>query len=87
MTSKTKIVVMSVEELENLIERVVEKTLEKKGQIPRNWLNQNEACEYLRVSRSTLYVLEATGDLTVYRNGKNVRYLISDLDNVFFKKS
>ncbi|MCC9626748.1 helix-turn-helix domain-containing protein [Thalassospira sp. MA62] len=87
MTSKTKIVVMSEEELENLIERVAEKTLEKKGKIPRNWLNQNEACEYLRVSRSTLYVLEATGDLIVYRNGKNVRYLISDLDNVFFKKS
>lgn len=87
MTSKTKIIVMSEEELENLIERVVEKTLEAKGHSTRKWLTQKEACKYVGMSRQTLRTREIEGKITGYRDGQAVRYLISDLDNVFFKKS
>lgn len=44
------------------------------------WLNQEEACKYLGVSKSSLYEREYSKKLPVYRDGKNVRYLKSDLD-------
>lgn len=87
MTSKTKIVVMSEEELENLIERVVEKTLEKKGHFTRKWLTQKEACKYVGMSRQTLRTREIEGKVTGYRDGQAVRYLIEDLDNMVRVKS
>lgn len=87
MTSETKIVVISEEELEDLIERAVEKALTKRGSFTRKWLTQREACEYIGVSRQTLRTREIEGKITGYRDGQAVRYLISDLDNVFFKRS
>lgn len=87
MTSKTKIVVMSEDELEELIERAVEKALLKRENFTRKWLNQKEACEYTGYNRSTLNERTREGLLPVYRDGKSVRYLISDLDNLFLNES
>lgn len=80
--SKTKIVVMSEDELEDLIERAVEKALSKRGSFTRKWLTQKEACEYVGVSRQTLRIREIEGKVTGYRDGQAVRYLIEDLDNM-----
>ena len=80
--SKIKIVVMSEDELEDLIERAVEKALSKRGSFTRKWLTQKEACEYVGVSRQTLRIREIEGKVTGYRDGQAVRYLIEDLDNM-----
>lgn len=80
--SKTKIVVMSEDELEALIERAIEKALSKRGSFTRKWLTQKEACEYVGVSRQTLRTREIEGKVTGYRDGQAVRYLIEDLDNM-----
>ncbi|KGI83857.1 hypothetical protein JY98_15505 [Exiguobacterium mexicanum] len=82
---KTKIVVMSEGELEDLIERAVEKALSKRGSFTRKWLTQKEACEYVGVSRQTLRTREIEGKVTGYRDGQAVRYLIEDLDNMVRK--
>lgn len=83
--SKTKIVVMSEGELEDLIERAIEKALSKRGSFTRKWLTQKEACEYVGVSRQTLRTREIEGKVTGYRDGQAVRYLIEDLDNMVRK--
>lgn len=80
--SKTKIVVMSEDELEALIERAIEKALSKRESFTRKWLTQKEACEYVGVSRQTLRTRENEGKVTGYRDGQAVRYLIEDLDNM-----
>lgn len=80
--SKTKIVVLSEDELEALIERAVEKALSKRESFTRKWLTQKEACEYVGVSRQTLRTREIEGKVTGYRDGQAVRYLIEDLDNM-----
>lgn len=80
--SKTKIVVMSEDELEALIERAIEKALSKRESFTRKWLTQKEACEYVGVSRQTLRTREIEGKVTGYRDGQAVRYLIEDLDNM-----
>lgn len=83
---KTKIVVMSEGELEELIERAVEKALSKRERFTRKWLTQKEACEYVGVSRQTLRTREIEGKITGYRDGQAVRYLIEDLDNMVCSK-
>lgn len=83
--NKTKIVVLSEDELEALIERAVEKALSKRGSFTRKWLTQKEACEYVGVSRQTLRTREIEGKVTGYRDGQAVRYLIEDLDNMVRK--
>lgn len=80
--SETKIVVMSEDELEALIERAIEKALSKRESFTRKWLTQKEACEYVGVSRQTLRTREIEGKVTGYRDGQAVRYLIEDLDNM-----
>lgn len=85
--SKTKIVVMSEEDLEDLVERAIEKALLKRESFTRKWLNQREACEYAGYNRATLNERTRVGLLPVYRDGKSVRYLISDLDNLFLNES
>ncbi len=44
-----------------------------------DWLRIEEACRYIKVSRSTLYNWERTGKLTMYRFGRAVRIRREDL--------
>lgn len=85
--NKTKIVVLSEDELEALIERAVGKSLSKRESFTRKWLNQQEAGEYVGYDRTTLNERTRAGILPVYRDGRSVRYLISDLDNLFLNES
>ena len=44
------------------------------------WLTEEQAQEYLQVSRTTLYRWQREGRLTVYKFGKLRRYKREDLD-------
>lgn len=44
------------------------------------WLTQQEAEEYLSVSRTTLWRWQKEGKLTVYKFGRQRRYKREDLD-------
>jgi excisionase family DNA binding protein len=44
------------------------------------WLTQQEAEEYLSVSRTTLWRWQKQGKLTVYKFGRQRRYKREDLD-------
>lgn len=43
------------------------------------WLTIREACQYIKVSRSTLYNWERAGKLSMYRFGRSVRIRLDDL--------
>ena len=85
MTSKTKIVVMSEEELEALIKRTIQETLADQANFQNRWLTVNEACEYLKISRWTLDNRTRTGQIPSYKLEKLVRYLASDLDEALLQ--
>lgn len=85
MTSKTKIVVMSEEELEALIKRTIQETLAGQANFQNRWLTVNEACEYLKISRWTLDNRTRTGQIPSYKFEKLVRYLASDLDEALLQ--
>jgi excisionase family DNA binding protein len=47
------------------------------------WLTIDEAAEYMRCSRSTIYRRIKSGELKVYKTGKLARVKKEDLDNLF----
>lgn len=83
--NKTKIVVMSEGELEEIIKRTIRETLGDQANFQKRWLTVNEACEYLQISRWTLENRTRTGQIPSYKLEKLVRYLASDLDQALLE--
>ncbi len=46
------------------------------------WLTVQEACRYIKVSRSTLYNWERAGRFKMFRFGRSVRIRRGDLDSL-----
>lgn len=66
----------TLEELIGYMEKI-----EKVAYIAKDFLNISEAAEYLQISKSTVYKLTSSKELTIYKpNGKNIFILRSDLN-------
>ncbi len=50
------------------------------------WLTIDEAAEYLKCSRSTVFRRIREGELKAYKSGKLTRILKDDLDRLFEEK-
>ena len=76
-----QVVTLTATELNDLLVAASQKGAELAlNATQKTWLSQKEACAYLGIDRSTLTDRTYTKKLPVYREGKNVRYLKSDLD-------
>lgn len=51
------------------------------------WLTIDEAAEYLKCSRSTIYRRIKDGELRLHKSGKLSRILKEDLDRLFVGKT
>ncbi len=51
------------------------------------WLTIDEAAEYLKCSRSTIYRRITDGDLKLHKSGKLSRVLTDDLDQLLIKET
>lgn len=51
------------------------------------WLTIDEAAEYLKCSRSTIYRRIKDGELRLHKSGKLSRILKEDLDQLFVEKT
>ncbi len=74
-------------ELEMLIEKCVKKVLAelkelKQEETPDRWMNLNELCEYMpdRPSKATVYGWVNSSNIPVYKGGKKLRFLKSEID-------
>ena len=71
------------QKLEALIEKKVEeKVITLKEMWESEVMTENEACEFLKLSRPTLLKLRKEGKIEYKRYGKEIRYKRSDLLNI-----
>lgn len=76
-----QVVTLTATELQAMLENAAQKGAELAiSSTQKTWLSQKDACAYLGIDRTTLYDRIHTKNLPVYKDGKNVRYLKSDLD-------
>lgn len=76
-----QVVTLTTTELNTMLVEAAQKGAELAlSATQKTWLSQKEACAYLGIDRSTLTERSYSKGLPVYRDGKTVRYLKSDLD-------
>ncbi|BAU54650.1 helix-turn-helix domain-containing protein [Mucilaginibacter gotjawali] len=75
---------LSIEELSSLIKEAVQSVINnEQNQIAatddEGFINFKQACEYLKLSRSTMYKLNMNNELPVHRKGKRLLFKKSEL--------
>ena len=83
---------LRLNEFETLIENSVRKVLkEQQKPLPTEtepkYINRSKTAQILGVSHVTLYKWEQSGLLIPYRVGSRVRYLKTEVDNLFKKRT
>ena len=74
---------IDIEQLKALIdERIKKNNIDKEKSWNDDILTEDEACEFLKITRPTLYKLRKEGKVKYMKAGKGFRYLRSYLLNI-----
>ena len=79
---------LEIEDLENLIRNCIREELKDmtKDNENANLLKANEVCEYLRISKVTLYKWLKQGKISGYHLGTRLFFKKTDVDNALIKQ-
>ena len=79
---------LEIEDLENLIRNCIREELKEMTSQGENaeLLKANEVCEYLRISKVTLYKWLKQGKITGYHLGTRLFFKRTDVDNALIKQ-
>ena len=78
----TDTMIVSKDDLENVVQNAVNRLLEKRENKPEVYLSVEETARRLKVDRSTLWRWNKDGYLTTTKVGNKVRYKLSDVERI-----
>jgi excisionase family DNA binding protein len=80
--STQTLMIVSKDDLENVVQNAVNRLLEKRENKPEVYLSVEETARRLKVDRSTLWRWNKDGYLTTTKVGNKVRYKLSDVERI-----
>ena len=80
--STQTLMIVSKDDLENVVQNAVNRLLEKRENKPEVYLSAEETARRLKVDRSTLWRWNKDGYLTTTKVGYKVRYKLSDVERI-----
>ena len=90
MMHKATILLIPEQDIEALVKKVVQETLQQHPDLKQqpkeiHYLNRKEVCSILRISLPTLWKLTKSGRLTAYKIGTRVIYNSEDVNALLRK--